>query len=222
MASRVYVEVCGAQYGKGSFSRKWSQIVDSREVGVKVTGNDEKFLRDVCGRFDRFKKIMEKGGVEFKVVNKRFNQKRVKGIVLVTPNSKYEVWVGKAQIVSKLFPKSALEDESKLNRKRALQALRSIISPQIDQFRQSNRERLRGGYYHIDHVYPFKLLVQEWCRDNSLDLETIPVKCRGASCSLESVDMAESWFDYHLLNAKLQILEASENRRKGAKYFGGG
>lgn len=222
MAARVYVEVCGVQYGKGSFSRKWSEIVDSREVGVKVTGDDENFLLDVCRRFDRFRKIMDRGKVEFRVVNKRFNQKRVKGIVLLTPNSGHEVWIGKSQIISKLFPKSAQEDESKLNRKRALQALRSIISPQINQFRQSNKERLRGGYYHIDHVYPFKLLVQEWCRDNELDLETIPVKCKGAACNLESVDMAESWFDYHLLNAKLQILEASENRKKGARYFGGG
>jgi len=222
MAVRSYVEVLGVQYGKGSFSRKWSEIVDSREAGVKVTGDDEEFLHDVCGRFDRFRKIMDRGKVEFRVVNKKFNQKRVKGIVLVTPNSGYEVWVGKTQIVSKLFPKSVQEDESKLNRRRALQALRSIITPQIDQFRKENREKIRGGCHHIDHVYPFKLLVQEWCRDNSLDLETIPVKCRGASCNLESVDMAESWFDYHLLNAKLQILEASENRKKGAKYFGGG
>lgn len=217
--ARVYVEVLGIQYGKGTFSKKWSGLVNSYGVNVKVGAADAAFLLEVCGRFDRYAKIMAKGRVEFRVVNRVFNGKRVKGIVMVTPNSGHEVWVGKSQILNRLFSRGLIPDPGKTNRKRVLQSLRAIIEPQIKEFRRANVEKLRGGVYHVDHVYPFKLLVQEWCRENGLDLETIEVKCRGATCCLASTSLAESWFDYHSLNAKLQVLDASENIRKGAKYY---
>jgi hypothetical protein len=218
--ARAKVIIAGVQYGKGDFSKKWTALVSSYEVGVKVRAADAAFLVEACGMVERYAKIMSRGRVEFKVVNKVFNGRRVKGIALVTPNSGYEVWVGKSQLMDRLFPRTLLRDESKENRKRALRALRAIIDPQIKEFRMANIENLRGGFYHIDHVYPFKLLVQEWCRKEGLDLETIPVKCRGMFCQLSSVSMAESWFDYHALNAKLQILNAAENLSKGSKYFG--
>lgn len=219
---RQYVTVCDTQYGKGAFSRRWTELVSSYEPGLRVEGGDAEFLLDVCGRFDRYARIMSRGKVYFKVVNKVFNGKRVKGVVMITPNSGHEVWIGKSQIINKMFPRGTLPDPSHINRKQALQALRSIIEPQIKEFRRANLERLRGGLYHIDHVYPFKLLVEGWCRENQIDLETLSVKCRGVTCRLASTDLAESWFDYHALNARLQVLDASENIRKGARYYGGG
>lgn len=218
--SRIKVEIGGRHYGKGSFGREWSAIVNSYEVGTRLNKSHHLFMSEVCSKIERFAKVMARGRVEFKVVNKVFNGRRVKGVVMISPNSGHEVWLGKAYVTGALFPRAFRPDPAKENKKMAIQALRAIIDPQIKEFRRANLERLRGGLYHIDHVYPFKLLVQEWCRDNALDLETIPIKCTGATCRLESVDMAESWFDYHLLNSNLQILEAGENLRKGSRYFG--
>jgi hypothetical protein len=231
MGRSVYVEVDGVQYNKKQFGAKWSEIVGSYEQGVSLGESDSEFFRHVCLKIDRFRKILLKGGVaEFRIVRKEFNGKRVKGIVIVSPGSRSEVWVGKKYVMDRVFPRTRVPDVSKENRKNVLKALRSIIEPQIEVFRgrisretvvkSSSTGKPIFGAYHVDHVYPFIRLVEEWCRENSLDLETIPVKCRGARCRLESVQMAESWFDYHALNSQFQILDASENIRKGAKYYG--
>ena len=225
-----YVEVLGQQYNKKQFSAKWSEIIASYEPGLSVSKSDYCFLSDVLIRIPRFSRIMDRGRVDYKVVKKAFNGKRVKGIVLVTPNSSYEVWVGKKYVMDSIFPKSTAPDPAKENRKNAIRALRGVIEPQIQEYRNRFKGQrlikssLSGkpilGPYHVDHVYPFIRLVEEWCRENQYDLETIPVKCRGAICRLQSVEMAESWFDYHSFHAEFQILDASENTSKGSKYFG--
>ena len=230
--SARYVTVSGNQFNKSQFAKKWSGIVDSYETGVTLSAGDTTFLADVAIKIPRFARIMARGRVAFKVVNKEFNGKRVRGIVLITPNSGFEVWMGKQAVINALFPKGTLPNLSKENRKGVLRALRSIIEPQIREYRRRFagksviKSSLTGqpifGKYHVDHVYPFIRLVEEWCRENGYDLETIPVKCKGTVCRLANVAMAESWFDYHSLNAKFQVLNASENISKGSRYFGGG
>lgn len=229
MAAR-YVSVSGQQYNKKQFGAKWSGIVASYEVGTIVNPEDTTFLTDVLKRISRFAKILDRGEVGYKVVNKRFNGKTVKGIVLVTPGSKHEVWVGKESVMRSVFPPPNRYDPAKQNRREALKAMRNIIEPQIQNYRRRFagqsvvKSSLTGkpilGPYHVDHVYPFIRLVEEWCRENGYDLETIPVKCRGASCRFASVDMAESWFDYHAFHAEFQVLDASENTSKGSRYLG--
>ncbi len=230
--SAKYVTVNGSQFNKSQFAKRWTGIVEGYEVGITLSPGDTAFLVDVALRIPRFARIIARGRVGFKVVKKEFNGKKVKGIVLVTPNSGHEVWMGKQAVMKELFPKSTLPDQAKTNRRNVLRALRSIIEPQIKEYRRRFagkpviKSSLSGkpifGAYHVDHVYPFIRLVEEWCRENKYDLETIQVKCKGTICTLGSVEMAESWFDYHALNAKFQVLDASENISKGSRYFGGG
>ena len=230
MSARRYVEVGGVQYNKKRFGEKWSAIVAGYEAGTTVSGSDVAFLVNVLSRMSRFARIMARGPVRFKVVQKSFNGKRVKGLVLVTPNSGYEVWVGKQVVMRAMFPSTTLPDPSKQNRRDVLRALRCIIEPQIREYRRRFagksviKSSLTGrpifGPYHVDHVYPFIRLVEEWCRENGLDLETIAVKCRGTVCRLASIELAESWFDYHALHAEYQVLDAAENVSKGSRYFG--
>lgn len=227
-----YVTVCDQQYNKKQFGNKWSEIVSGYETGQCLYGSDEKFVSDVLSRIPRFASVMKRGRYALKVVQKTFNGKRVRGIVLVTPNSRFEMWAGKQAVVKAMFPPANAPDPGKVNRKNVLKALRSIIEPQVQQYRSrfSGKSVIKSsvsgkpifGPYHVDHVYPFIRLVEEWCRENGLDLETMPVKCYGAQCRLSSVDMAESWFDYHAFHAEFQILDASENVSKGSKYFGRG
>jgi hypothetical protein len=227
---RRYVEVCGQQYNKGQFGAKWSGIVNGYEPGVTVSAGDTAFLVDVLSRISRFSRVMDRGRVTFRIVQKTFNGKRVRGVVMVSPNSGYEVWVGKDKVVKAMFPRTTLPDPGKENRRNVLKALRGVIEPQIQQY----RARFRGqsvikssmtgkpifGPYHVDHVYPFVRLVEEWCRERGYDLETLPVKCMGTVCKLADSDTAEDWFDYHALHAEYQVLDASENVSKGSRYFG--
>ncbi len=228
--ARKYVTVLGTQYNKKGLGAKWSEVVASYEVGVTVGPEDFAFITDILQRIPRFSKVLARGKSVYRVVNKRFNGKIVKGVVLVTPNSGYEVWVGKKVVIDAMFPPINLPDPAKQNRRDALRAMRGIIEPQIQQYRRRFagksviKSSLTGkpilGPYHVDHVYPFVRLVEEWCRERGHDLETIPVKCRGASCRFESVDMANDWFDYHAFHAEFQVLDASENTSKGSRYFG--
>lgn len=147
------------------------------------------------------------------------------------------MWVGKGKIVDELFPRDTPVPEYKKNKKEALVALRQIIEPQIKNYRRSVLRQLRGpmahrvrcassgqiisaAEFHIDHKYPFKNLVEEWCRDMKIDLENVDVYCRGTKCYFKDTVLAESWFDYHLMNANLQVLMAEENLKKGSKYYG--
>lgn len=220
----------GSQLNKSQFSKRWTGMVESYEAGITMSAGDTAFLADVALKIPRFSRILARGRVSFKVIKKEFNGKKVKGIVLITPNSGHEVWMGKEAVIRELFPKTNLPDPSKVNRRNVLRALRSIIEPQIKEYRRRFagkpviKSSLSGkpifGAYHVDHVYPFIRMVEEWCRENKYDLETIPVKCKGTICMLQSTEMAENWFDYHALNAKFQVLDASENISKGSNYFG--
>ena len=181
-----------------------------------------------------WKAIKDRGAIRYKVRNKKFQAKAVRGIVMVTARSKREIWLGKGKVVDALFPRAKKIPEYKQNRKDALVAMRQIIEPQIKTFRISvNRQMkkrpmhcpatgglIEAGEFHIDHRYPFKNLVEEWCREEKVDLERIDVYCRGTKCCFKDTDLAERWFDYHAINAQLQVLSAESNLKKGSKYFG--
>lgn len=224
--ARVYVTVDGVEYSKKKFGERWSEIVANYEVGISLSGEEEGFMSSVCRRIDRFLKVMVRGKVTFKVVKKDFGGNKVKGLVMVTPNSGYEVWVGKAFVIDKLYPKALLPDPCKINRNNVLKALRAIIKPQISEFRKNihtpksaHTGQLINGTYHVDHVYPFIRLVEDWARGKGLDLETVGVKCKGVVCKLADSLLAEDWFNYHMLNAKLQVLDCAENKSKGSRFL---
>jgi hypothetical protein len=231
---RRTISIQESSFGKGQLEKKWSEVVNSTECNYFVRGEDEKFLNEVVDMVPKWKAIKDRGEVKYKIRNKKFQGKGVRGVVMVTARSKREVWLGKGQVVEALFPR-AVETPSYIQNKRdALIAMRQIIDPQIKTFRMSvNRQIKRrpmkcpmsGDFleatsFHIDHRYPFKNLVEEWCRDEKVDLERIDVYCRGTKCYFRNTELAESWFDYHALHAQLQALSAKSNLRKGSKYYG--
>lgn len=233
MPARRYVEIAGEQFNKSKFSKRWTEVVKSYEVGVELPSPDLDFILQSAQHLSRYRSVMDKGACKVKVVKKSFNGKRIKGLALITPNSGYEMWIGKQQVIRVIFPSTTIPNPSKINRRRALAAMRNIIEPQINDFKRKARgdggvvkSSVSGkpiyGPYHVDHVYPFVRLAEEWCRDNAIDLEKISLSCRGVKCRFDSVEMSESWFDYHALNAEFQILAAEENLKKGSRYFGRG
>lgn len=223
--SARYVTICGQEYNKKQFGSKWTGIVNKHEIGVPIARKDRKFLLEVLRKIPKYSTLSDT--VQFYVVCRVFNGKKVRGIEMKNRRS---YWIGKQYVMKAIFPPTKAPDPSKENRRNALKALRGVIEPQIMEYRKrfSNKPVVKSslsgkpifGTYHVDHVYPFIRLVEEWCREKGYDLETIPVKCKGVTCRLKSVEMAESWFDYHSFHAEFQILDASENTSKGSRYFG--
>jgi hypothetical protein len=231
---RCKLSIQGTEYGKGQFEKKWSEVTSATECNYFVRGDDEAFLHAVVDMVPKWKAIKDRGTVRYKIRNKKFQGKPVRGIVMITSRSKREIWLGKGAVVSALFPKTVETPTYIQNKKEALVAMRQIIDPQIKTFRMSVLRQIKRGplrcpiskdfleatEFHIDHRYPFKNLVEEWCRDMKVDLERIDVYCRGTKCYMKNTELAESWFDYHMMNAQLQAVSAKANLQKGAKYYG--
>jgi 5-methylcytosine-specific restriction endonuclease McrA len=71
---------------------------------------------------------------------------------------------------------------------------------------------------HIDHIHPFKLIMNDWCILNNINIEDPPLlHHRGPIISLQNRELALNWYDYHKHHAKLQPLCAPCNLRKSAK-----
>ena len=234
---RQVVRVLGQDYTKTGFEKKWTEVVKGTECNYFVRPPDYDFVHEVVGKIEKWKTLHSRVGLKYKVRNKKFQGRAVRGIVMVTPKSKREVWLGKGKIVEELFPRKKPLPEYKKNKKEALVAMRQIIEPQIISYRKSVLRQLQGpmghkikcalsgqcinaGEFHIDHRYAFKNIVEEFCRDYKIDLENVDVYCRGTKCYLKNTEVAEAFFDYHMMNASLQVLSAKENLKKGSKYYG--
>lgn len=234
---RQILRVLGEDYTKTKFEKKWTEIVQNTECNYFVRSPDYEFIAEVIGKIEKWSALSKRVGIKYKIRNKKFQGRAVRGIVMITPNSKREVWLGKGKIVDELFPRAKPVPEYKQNKKEALVAMRQIIEPQIVSYRKSVLRQLQGplghkikcamsgqainaGEFHIDHKYPFKNIVEEFCRDYKIDLENVDVYCRGTKCYLRDTQIAEAFFDYHMMNSTLQVLSAVENLKKGSKYYG--
>lgn len=234
---RQIVRVLGQDYTKTGFEKKWSEVVQGTECNYFVKPPDSDFVHEVVLKIEKWKGAATRPGIKYKIRNKKFQGRAVRGIVMITPRSKREIWLGKGKIVDELFPRAKPIPEYKQNKKDALVAMRQIIEPQIVSYRKSVLRQIQGpmghkikcalsgqvinaGEFHIDHRYPFKNIVEEFCRDYKLDLENVEVYCRGTKCYLKDTQIAEAFFDYHMMNASLQAVMAKANLKKGSKYYG--
>lgn len=223
-------------YSKSALGAKWSEVISQNPLGAPITGEDFLFIDACVSKVPKWKKILDRGSTySYKIGSKKFRNKKVLGIILITPNTAREVWIGKGQLLSGLFPK-APQPPAETNKAKVLVALRQIIQPQIDLYRRAitrqiksglrykvrcaiTKEVLNFGDFHIDHKYPFKNIVEDWCKRYGFDLETIEVYTKGCKCYLKNTEIAESFFDYHLLNAILQPTTAKANLSKGSKFI---
>lgn len=233
---RQIIRVLGKDYTKTGFEKKWSEIVKKTQCNYTIKSPDVEFVHEVVSKIDNWSSICKRNGIKYKIRNKKFQGRAVRGVVMITPSSKTEIWIGKGKIVENLFPKKPIP-KYKQNKKEALAAMRQIIEPQIINYRNSVLRQLRGpmshkikcaisgevlnaGEFHIDHKYAFKNIVEEFCRSYKIDLENLDVYCRGTKCYLRDTNLAEAFFDYHTMNASLQAVTAKENLKKGSKYYG--
>ena len=213
---RQIVRVLGQDYTKTGFEKRWSEVVQGTQCNYFVRPPYYDFIHEVVSKIEKWKTLHSREGLKYKIRNKKFQGRAVKGVVMITPRSKREVWLGKGKIVEELFPRKKERPEYKKNRKEALVAMRQIIEPQIISYRKSVLRQLQGplghkikcavsgqainaGEFHIDHKYAFKNIVEEFCRDSKIDLENVDVYCRGTKCYFKDTDLAESFFDYHML-----------------------
>lgn len=112
-------------------------------------------------------------------------------------------------------------------RSQVLKAFRDTIAPQIKEFKDSTHQlqtrcaisncplALCPGGWHVDHVYPFSKLVEDFMLEQELELCHIPLSGRGQKKKLPTF-IAESWSQYHKDKAVLQGLCKRQNLKKSA------
>ena len=107
------------------------------------------------------------------------------------------------------LPLNRLEQHSIPHRQVVLGAMREVIGDQIAPLKK------RG--MHVDHVYPFIRLAEDWAQSRHVfieDLRVINSRRLGRKSLGEELDA--SWAEYHRTNAELQLLTPQENLRKGS------
>lgn len=107
------------------------------------------------------------------------------------------------------LPLNKLEQRQLSRRQIVLRAMREIVADQI--------EPLKRRGMHVDHVYPFVRLAEDWAQSRHLFIEDLKVR---SSNSLRRKTLGEeldtSWAEYHRTNAELQLLTPTQNLRKGS------
>jgi negative regulator of sigma E activity len=58
---------------------------------------------------------------------------------------------------------------------------------------------------HVDHEIPFQKLFAEFLKSKSLDYESVELEDLGPESRFADRELAKSWQEYHLANAKLRL-----------------
>ena len=85
---RQVVRVLGQDYTKTGFEKKWTEIVQSTECNYFGKSPDADFVHEVVGKIDKWKTLHARQGIRYKIRNKKFQGRAVRGIVIITPRSK--------------------------------------------------------------------------------------------------------------------------------------
>jgi hypothetical protein len=94
------------------------------------------------------------------------------------------------------LPKGQLASNKSI-KVRCLERLRKAVDEQIVPL------RVKG--LHVDHIYPFSALVEDWLKLNNLSWSKVTSVHYPSFC------------EYHLTHARFQLLTPEENIRKGAR-----
>lgn len=220
----------GSKYNKTSFGEKWSTI--TKKQARELTKEELEFLKAALIRTESYANLVNHPSTQIIIKEREFQKYPVRGVILITPNTKREIWIGKKAITNLLFP------IKKRKRKKGqvgiiLRALRQIVE---DDMRRERNKLRRKAFHdpetkcplsgklitecnktHLDHVYPFSALAKDFFRELKMDMEKVEVIIRGTYYHLKDESLIPKWRAYHLTHAKLQLTCAKENIRKSNK-----
>lgn len=115
------------------------------------------------------------------------------------------------------------------HKRRVLAALRLIIKPQITAFKSSLKFPIEcpltgvmltsadSATTHIDHHHlPFSHLVNVFLARMDIDIKLIALNRQGL---IKNTQLTSDWYQFHLENADLAIVDRVANLKKGAKLI---
>lgn len=128
------------------------------------------------------------------------------------------------------------------HRSKSLSTLRKSIAIQISEYKQEVKQKamslasnntpaakielhslthcaisgipLAAGQVHVDHVYPFSYMVDDWLSQNNYEQTFL---CNNKLWVKANRSVTDNWFAYHKENAMLQLVSAKANLKKSNK-----
>jgi hypothetical protein len=130
---------------------------------------------------------------------------------------------------TKIFATGRKSTASGSKKKKVLAAMRTVIKPQIDNFKAEislpakcaltgkTLTSLSGRYVHVDHFkLPFSHIVEEWLLECQLTFERIDLDRTG---NFKNRALEQSFYAYHKARADLKLVDKTANLKKGAKIL---
>lgn len=223
----------GEYFSKKDFGKRWTEVINQ---GNPVSGDDLDFITESIlltekGWADVIRRAPDKIKIE---VGKQNYVYPVKGIILVSGFKKSRIWIGKQKITNILFPTKQRRSQESIDIANVKTAFRQLAEPQMKTERNRLRsvsfaeenplcplsgQSLRDCKTHVDHTIPFTTLVEEFCRENRLDISNIKYSQRGTKVKLKDPVLAQKFVLYHLEKAELSLVCAEANLQKGSKIL---
>lgn len=147
--------------------------------------------------------------------------------------------LGKQKLLDRAFPPKKKDLSLSLERKHraeVIRTMREIIRPQVEDYKARWNDKvasLQGVEFSehitcplsgknllatrvdVDHVTPFIKLVEDWMKEESLSFSNITYNRK--KTEFKDQDLQSSWYNYHLSNADLQLVEHKANLKKSDK-----
>lgn len=110
---------------------------------------------------------------------------------------------------------SCITGKYKSNKHHLNDCLRRAIIEQINEFKETNSMPDKCAICHveltpdnveIDHVIPFSVLVDEWIKQNKVDIDTIEYEQVKGVRMIKDKELINDWVVYHKTHAKLEFI----------------
>jgi hypothetical protein len=218
---------------KTETAKTYSQILSKIAVGKPVVNEDREFLLGLLTRTSKYGGKAAQPDVKIMVRmveigrGRRVRMFSLEGDSLTNPGKYSKIPVSKAKVLEELFPSKTKKDPLVVKVGQVRQALRMAVDDQIKEFRNSvvyptvcvetGGILTKRSRTHVDHYeIPFVQLVEDWL--NSLDLYYSTLVLVGPPTAKRLLDesLTKSWGEYHREFARLALVDASANMKKGA------
>lgn len=232
MARRNIGKLIGQdRYSKTSFGEKWSEI--TKKNTRSLSEDDLYFVRECLALNPRFTRMADDPNTKITVVERKFQRHRVRGVTIISPNTKIEIWVGKKAMCDALFPPTRRRKIAHTSI--VLKAMRQVVETDVALERQVQRRKALANPSclcplsgiplcecegtHLDHIYPLSAMAEDFFRMKGIDMETVDIDVKGTFYKFTDLGLAVQWRAYHKEHAKLQLTCAKENIKKSNKII---
>jgi hypothetical protein len=218
--------------GKGEFSKKVGQIVDSHRANSKIIGKPKDFILTCCRLSSKFQKVANEPDVVVKLRNMKIGPRNVKCIHLCRPDG-FEQPVPRGQLTDQLYPPRKTVNHATPEKKHTLAvrgAMRQAVDYQLKDYRKgvsfpaecwhTERQIRRGMRWDVDHIdKPFVQLCDEFVSSQSLTYCDIPLIGPPNLKRFKDTTLWGSWQLYHEMHAKFAPTLPKANRSAGSGEY---